>query len=132
MIKQTVAVLTVTLVLGCGGEHDQHDADAPTPVATAAGPTPTMYLPGETLFNLNCASCHGVKATGTQQGPPLVHRIYEPSHHADAAFYRAVELGTQAHHWGFGDMSPVEGVSRGDITLIINFVRWLQREAGIT
>jgi hypothetical protein len=88
-------------------------------------------VPGETHYNLKCAECHGVKATGTQQGPPLVHQLYEPSHHADEAFFRAAELGTQAHHWGFGDMAPVEGISRAEVSLVVNYVRWLQREAGI-
>ena len=132
MKKLTLILPFVALTaLGCGGEGGQEDGDAPRPVIASTTPTPTVYLPGATLFNLNCASCHGVRATGTQQGPPLVHQIYEPSHHADASFFRAAEFGTPAHHWGFGDMPPVEGISRADVSLIINYVRWLQREAGI-
>ena len=75
--------------------------------------------------------CHGENATGTEQGPPLVHKIYEPGHHADASFYRAVERGVRSHHWPFGNMPPIPGVSRKDVTRILAFVRELQRANGI-
>ncbi len=86
---------------------------------------------GEALYNENCATCHGAQATGSDQGPPLVHRIYEPSHHGDMAFLLAVRNGVRQHHWAIGDMQPVEGVSDTDVALIVNYVRGLQREAGI-
>lgn len=38
---------------------------------------------GRDLFDANCAACHGENATGSDKGPPLIHRIYEPSHHGD-------------------------------------------------
>ena len=67
---------------------------------------------GKRGFEAKCAACHGVNAAG-QDGvaPPLVHKIYEPSHHGDESFQRAVSMGVQAHHWRFGNMPPVEGVS---------------------
>jgi len=86
---------------------------------------------GEVLFGRNCAVCHGDKAAGSDKGPPLVHRIYEPSHHGDMAFLLAVRNGSRAHHWNFGDMPPVEGVSDADVALIVTYVRGLQRAAGI-
>ncbi len=86
---------------------------------------------GERLFNQFCAGCHGQRGAGTEQGPPLVHRIYEPGHHGDYAFVRAVTTGVRAHHWSFGDMPPVEGVEPEQIIRIIGYVRRLQREAGI-
>ena len=46
---------------------------------------------GARLFSANCAVCHGENATGTEQGPPLLHKIYEPGHHPDASFQRAVK-----------------------------------------
>jgi len=30
---------------------------------------------GKALFDTNCAPCHGLKAAGTDHGPPLVHDI---------------------------------------------------------
>ncbi len=86
---------------------------------------------GAALFERKCAECHGREAKGTDKGPPLVHRIYEPSHHADAAFYLAVRQGVRSHHWPFGDMPPVEGVANEEIAQIVGYVRGLQRVAGI-
>jgi cytochrome c553 len=88
---------------------------------------------GKTYFDAACASCHGANAAG-QDGiaPPLVHKIYEPSHHGDAAFLVAVRDGARQHHWLFGSMLPVEQIlTDGEIALIILYVRELQRENGI-
>ena len=87
---------------------------------------------GKQAFEAKCASCHGENAVG-QDGvaPPLVHKIYEPSHHGDEAFQRAVALGVRAHHWRFGNMPPVEGLTRGEVTMIVAYVRELQRANGI-
>ncbi len=100
-------------------------------VSDAASETPAEYAEGERLFDANCARCHGPRGTGTDQGPPLVHIIYEPHHHSDAAFQMAARNGVRAHHWSFGDMPPVPGVTPEQVTEIVAYVRWLQREAGI-
>ena len=87
---------------------------------------------GKMAFEARCSACHGVNAVGqTDVAPPLVHKIYEPSHHADEAFQRAVSLGVRQHHWPFGNMPPVEGLTRGDVTMIITYIRELQRANGI-
>lgn len=86
---------------------------------------------GRQLFTANCAKCHGEEALGTDQGPPLIHRIYEPSHHSDLAFYMAVARGVQAHHWNFGNMAPVPGLGGEDTAHIIAWVRAKQQAAGI-
>lgn len=86
---------------------------------------------GEQLFKANCAVCHGKNAAGTQNGPPLIHKIYEPSHHSDLSFQRAAKQGVRAHHWPFGNMPPVSGVTESDVTQIIAYVRELQRANGI-
>jgi mono/diheme cytochrome c family protein len=102
------------------------------PSATSTSPKPPpALLKGEILFNTHCASCHGVGAKGTAQGPSFLDKIYEPNHHADAAFYRAPEMGVRAHHWRFGDMPKIPGVTREDLAQIIPYIRWLQKEAGI-
>jgi len=102
----------------------------PRPQA-APGPTPAELSSGERLFDANCARCHGPRGSGTDQGPPLVHRIYQPNHHGDAAFQRAVALGVVPHHWNFGPMPKVGGVSEAEVGEIVGYVRWLQRKAGI-
>lgn len=87
---------------------------------------------GKVAFEAKCAACHGQNAVG-QDGvaPPLVHKIYEPSHHGDEAFQRAVASGVRQHHWPFGNMPPVEGLTRGDVAMIVAYVRELQRANGI-
>lgn len=87
---------------------------------------------GEIVFNDNCAVCHGENAAG-QDGvaPPLVHIIYEPGHHSDMSFVLAAKQGVRQHHWPFGNMPTVEGVSDGEIAKIIAYIRTLQRANGI-
>ena len=87
---------------------------------------------GKRAFDAKCASCHGANAAG-QNGvaPPLVHKIYEPGHHSDEAFQRAAKSGVRAHHWQFGNMPPVSGLTRGDVQHIALYVRELQRANGI-
>lgn len=97
-------------------------------------PTPGLMpnpAQGRALFEKSCAQCHGADLRGSKQGPPLVHRVYEPSHHADIAFQLAVKYGTRQHHWNFGDMQPVEAVTPDDVAHITAYVRHRQREAGI-
>lgn len=89
---------------------------------------PFKYGLGKSLFDENCSSCHGAWGEGTDQGPPLMHKLYVPSHHGDEAFYRAALKGVQAHHWPFGDMPPVPGISNRALDKIVPYVRWLQRE----
>lgn len=113
---------------------------APTEMAAAGAPLVQVTVPdlsaeasaGEALFNANCATCHGTNAAG-QEGvaPPLVHVIYEPNHHGDAAFHMAAQRGVRAHHWPFGDMPPVDGIDGEDIDKIVAYVRLLQRANGI-
>jgi len=87
---------------------------------------------GKRAFEAKCAACHGASAAG-QNGvaPPLIHRTYEPSHHSDEAFQRAAKNGVRAHHWPFGNMPPVEGLTRADVQYIVRYVREVQRENGI-
>lgn len=87
---------------------------------------------GQRAFDAACASCHGTNAQGRQNiAPPLVHKIYEPNHHGDASFLLAAQNGVRAHHWRFGDMPPVQGVTRAEVMDIVAYVRALQRENGI-
>lgn len=89
-------------------------------------------LIGKRGFEANCAACHGVNAVG-QDGvaPPLVHIIYEPSHHGDESFQRAVAMGVRGHHWPFGNMPAIEGLTRADVAMITTYIRELQQANGI-
>ena len=86
---------------------------------------------GKLLFDENCAACHGENAAGSDKGPPFINRIYEPGHHGDAAFAMAAKQGVRAHHWRFGDMPAVAGVTNADVARIVVYVREIQRANGI-
>lgn len=89
-------------------------------------------LEGEQIFSENCAACHGADASGREGlGPPLVHIIYEPNHHGDAAFLIAAKNGVRQHHWPFGNMPPVEGITESQVEKIVAYVRALQEANGI-
>ncbi len=94
-------------------------------------PVPAEFQEGDAKFHANCARCHGPRGSGTDKGPPLVHKIYEPNHHGDQAFQLAAANGVRAHHWNFGNMPKIEGVTPEDVRQITQYVRWLQRQAGI-
>lgn len=86
---------------------------------------------GQELFRANCTECHGQSGQGTEKGPPLIQPIYRPGHHADLSFHLAVKNGVRQHHWNFGHMKPVDGVTPEDVGHIIAYVRKEQRAAGI-
>lgn len=86
---------------------------------------------GKLVFNKFCAQCHGVNAAGTDKGPPLIHKIYEPNHHADESFVRAVKQGVRPHHWRFGAMPPVKELPDDFIPFVIKYVREMQKANGI-
>jgi mono/diheme cytochrome c family protein len=86
---------------------------------------------GNILFHNNCSQCHGLEGSGTDQGPPLVHKTYRPGHHSDLAFHWAVKDGVRQHHWKFGNMPPQPNISPEDAGHIVAYIRKMQRENGI-
>ena len=114
-----VAVIAVAVWYWSQGEIGGATSLSTQSGATAQGaPMAQVVVPqelsaqaqqGEVYYTAACASCHGKHAVG-QEGvaPPLVHRIYEPSHHGDITFVQAARNGVRAHHWPFGDMPPVK------------------------
>jgi cytochrome c5 len=127
-------ILIVVPVFGLAACSDAHDSDhlSPSQVEELRSvEVPEQFRAGEVLFDRSCASCHGERALGTPVGPPLVHIVYEPRHHADFAFQLAVRQGVRAHHWNFGDMAPVPGLTSQQVEEITAYVRWLQRRVGI-
>ena len=122
------SALAMLLVIGCGNSSQDEAAESNGETNVSLS---SMGREGEGLFNANCSVCHGESATGTNQGPTLIDRIYHPGHHSDASIRNAVGRGVQQHHWVFGDMAPVAGVSTDDVEKIICYVRELQRADGI-
>lgn len=87
---------------------------------------------GKIAFDAVCAACHGANAAGSDKGPPLVHDIYNPGHHSDAAFFSAAQRGVRQHHWRFGNMPPQPQLSEDQVRDIVQYVRELQLANGIT
>jgi mono/diheme cytochrome c family protein len=118
---------------GSGAEPPPKQAGAPLVEVIVPKELSAQARIGETYFNAVCASCHGANAAG-QDGvaPPLVHRIYEPSHHGDIAFVMAARNGVRSHHWPFGNMPPVkQHLTDAELGAIVEYVRELQRASGI-
>jgi mono/diheme cytochrome c family protein len=118
MAVGAVIVIVVAVSLD-GGGGDRAPSD------------PGDIAQGEALYLRHCAACHGSDLAGTAQGPPFLDVIYAPNHHADEAFQRAVAFGVVQHHWDFGPMPPIPGLSRDEVASIVAFIRAQQQAAGI-
>lgn len=141
MNKITPAALAIVAI--AGGAYYLTRPDTPEPSAAPADGEPLVSITvpetlsadatmGQRAFDATCAACHGTNASGKMGfGPPLVHKIYEPSHHSDMAFVMAVQNGVRSHHWPFGDMPAQSGLTKADVGGIIAYVRELQRANGI-
>ena len=114
-----VVVFVLLMAAACGGDGGSQQASVGAVQA------------GEKLFNTNCSACHGVGAVGTIQGPPLLDRTYHPGHHNDFSIRNAIKNGVRSHHWDFGNMLPVAGVSDDDAEKIICYIRDTQLANGI-
>ncbi len=116
-----VAILIGALILSACASDDQRTV----PEGPFDGTT------GATLYAQACATCHGTDLKGTDQGPPFLNQIYEPGHHPDVAFLAAALAGVRSHHWDFGNMPPIEGITEEQALAIVEYVRSEQRAAGI-
>lgn len=116
-------ILIVVTVAACTRPPEQPSPDDATAIGDIAS--------GRELYAANCAQCHGADLRGSSQGPPHIDPIYEPNHHADVSFRLAIARGAPQHHWNFGAMPPIAGLTDQDVTDIIAHVREQQRAAGI-
>ena len=116
-----VIIAMALIMSACGGTDEAIDVPPQDP---------DLVDLGESLYQSNCAACHGADLRGSDQGPSHLSRVYEPGHHGDAAFLLAVRNGSQQHHWNFGPMPPIDGLSDEDVAAIVAYVRGAQREQG--
>ena len=89
-----------------------------------------LLVAGEDSYRRFCAACHGTDLRGTEQGPSFLSIVYEPNHHGDFAFVSASKDGVPAHHWRFGDMPAIPGISDNEITAVTAYVRSVQEAEG--
>lgn len=125
-----VVVVAAAVAIALTAADETEDQGGPS--AVAAPPVDAAAERGREPYETTCAVCHGRDLKGSSAGPPLLNRIYEPGHHPDESFRRAVKQGVQAHHWNFGDMPAQSGVSDEEIARIIAFVRAQQKRVGIS
>jgi mono/diheme cytochrome c family protein len=118
----SLALIGIMLTLGACAQPAQ-------PVTTTPAPTTAISV-GERLYESTCAVCHGDDLRGTSLGPSFLSSVYEPDHHGDGAFVAAVTRGAPQHHWEFGPMPAVEGLTLDDIAAITAYVRSVQEAEG--
>lgn len=111
-----VTGLLVLIAVSCSGSADSE--------STAPGER------GAELYEANCASCHGPDLRGTERGPSHLSIVYEPAHHPDDSFRSAIANGAGQHHWNFGNMPAVPGLSDADVDEIIAHIRSEQEREG--
>ncbi len=118
-------VVLVVAVVGFGGNSSETDAGTGIPVQD-----PDLVAAGAPVYQASCAVCHGTDLRGTDIGPSHLSVVYEPNHHGGTAFVLAAQNGVSAHHWSFGDMPPVPGLTDEDLEAIVAYVRENQRING--
>jgi len=121
-MKARLPMMAMAAALGlgaCGSGNDGTTAEEPGPVAV-----------GAEVYAEACASCHGADLRGTDKGPSHLSIVYEPNHHTDDSFRNAIANGAPQHHWNFGDMEPVDGLTDDEVEAVIAFVRAEQERQG--
>ena len=112
-------VVAIVALGSCGSDSE-----------TVAEPASPAAKSGEAIYANSCASCHGRDLEGTNTGPSPLSIVYEPGHHGDEAFRAAIANGSPQHHWNFGDMPPVGGLSADQVDDVIAYVRGEQEQRG--
>ena len=133
-LKEKLPALVVLAVVVGGASifvFKSADQSDPAMVEVKVPALSELAQKGERKFADNCASCHGENAAGGPGGPPLVHKIYNPGHHGDGAFWLAIKRGVTQHHWRFGNMPPQPQLGEADAREIVRYVRELQSANGI-
>jgi mono/diheme cytochrome c family protein len=125
-MRMTLRVIAIWTGLALPGVAWAQVTGVPTPVP-GLSPDPGK---GERLYQKICASCHGTDLRGTDKGPSHLHPVYQPNLHSDMAFQLAVKNGSPQHHWRFGPMPAVPGLTPQDVGHIVA-VRREQRKAGL-
>jgi mono/diheme cytochrome c family protein len=123
------AAVAVALALAACGDDDSGGDREDASTAVGSGGSADLAL-GEQVYADSCATCHGDDLRGTGQGPSHLSAVYEPGHHPDESFVAAIEQGSTQHHWGFGDMPPVEGLDDDEVDAVIAYIRSVQAAEG--
>lgn len=123
-------VFAVVALVAFGGNSSPRDPMTGQSEFDIPVQNPALVAEGEALYRTSCAACHGSDLRGTEFGPSQLSVVYQPGHHPDESYMRAVVNGVRAHHWNFGDMAPIPSLTQADMDRIIAFVRENQRTEG--
>lgn len=115
----TVVVMLVALLLSACGDESAV-VDDPGGASTE----------GAVVYAAQCASCHGADLRGTDKGPSQLSIVYEPNHHGDDSYRSAIANGAPQHHWGFGNMPAIEGLTAEQVEDVIAYIRSEQERNG--
>jgi mono/diheme cytochrome c family protein len=115
LLVRLASATFVAVTVACGSD---------TPAAGVASAN------GAVLYSEHCASCHGADLRGSDEGPSQLSVVYEPNHHGDDSYRRAIRFGVAPHHWNFGTMPPNDELGDAEIEAIIAFVRSEQARRG--
>lgn len=119
VLRTLALLLTAASVTACGSQGSTQSRGAELEIER-----------GAEVYAQSCASCHGADLRGSDKGPSHLSVVYEPSHHTDDAFRSAIANGAPEHHWTFGAMDAVEGLSASEVEAVIAFVRAEQERLG--
>lgn len=141
-IRCIPAIVAIVLLSSCNQEEkittDDDKPAAPAPQAVQAvaetpfevSLTPANILKGKTLYQTNCAPCHGVAGKG--DGPGAVALNPKPRDHSNGAYmdkltnrhiHDVIKNGGLA--FGFPTMPGQPQLSDNDIAQVIAFIRTL-------
>lgn len=118
-LPATVVVMLVALLLSACGDESAV-VDDPGGASTE----------GAVVYAAQCASCHGTDLRGTDKGPSQLSIVYEPNHHGDDSYRSAIANGAPQHHWGFGNMPAIEGLTAEQVEDVIAYIRSEQERNG--
>ena len=117
-LASSAAVGLVIILAACGTDE-----------STPASSSPDLDR-GAQVYAQSCASCHGMDLRGTDEGPSHLSIVYEPGHHTDDSFRSAIANGAPQHHWNFGPMPAIDGLTGDDVESVIAYVRSEQERQG--
>lgn len=124
MWNRAIAAAACAVLVSACSTSDPADISIPAQNAE-------LVAAGEAIYQATCSPCHGSDLRGTDRGPSHLSAVYRPNHHSDAAFLLAVKVGVAEHHWRFGAMDPIPGLTDEDIAAVTAFVRDKQRTEGL-
>ena len=89
---------------------------------------PEEFMAGQAQFNKVCANCHGPDAMGGNRAPSMIQERFTISKYSNENISQIITNGSNS-----GAMPSLKNrVSEKEIEEIIKYIRYLQKESGLT